>query len=114
MDKQRILIIGGGIGGLTSAIALRRDGHQVTIIEKDPAWAVYGVGIIQQSNVIRAMAQLGLVDDYVAAGVPFDKVAVHLPDGTQVAQIPIPRLVEGYPASMGISRTALHKILGDR
>jgi 2-polyprenyl-6-methoxyphenol hydroxylase-like FAD-dependent oxidoreductase len=114
MNNQRILIIGGGIGGLTSAIALRRDGHQVTVIEKDPAWSVYGVGIIQQANVIRAMAQLGLVDDYLAAGVPFDKVAVHLPDGTEVARVPIPRLVERYPASMGIGRPALHKILGDR
>jgi 2-polyprenyl-6-methoxyphenol hydroxylase-like FAD-dependent oxidoreductase len=114
MENQRILVIGGGIGGLTSAIALRRDGHKVTVIEKDPTWSVYGVGIIQQANVIRAMAELGLVDDYLAAGVPFDKVAVHLPDGTEVARVPIPRLVERYPASMGISRPALHKILGDR
>jgi 2-polyprenyl-6-methoxyphenol hydroxylase-like FAD-dependent oxidoreductase len=114
LEKQRILVIGGGIGGLTSAIALRRDGHQVIVIEKDPDWSVYGVGIIQQSNVIRAMAQLDLLDDYVAAGVPFDKVAVHLPDGTCVAQVPMPRLVEGYPAAMGVGRPALHKILGDR
>lgn len=114
MENLDILIIGGGIGGLTSAIALRRDGHTVTVIEKDPDWSVYGVGIIQQSNVIRAMAQLGLVDDYVAAGVPFEKVAVHMPDGTQVAEVPIPKLVPEYPASMGIGRPALHKILGDR
>jgi 2-polyprenyl-6-methoxyphenol hydroxylase-like FAD-dependent oxidoreductase len=114
MNNQRILVIGGGIGGLTSAIALRRNGHHVTVIEKDPDWSVYGVGIIQQANVVRAMAQLGLVDDYLAAGVPFEQVAVHLPDGTEVARVPIPRLVERYPASMGISRPALHKILGDR
>ncbi|GAA0273448.1 FAD-dependent oxidoreductase [Alteraurantiacibacter aestuarii] len=114
MKKLKILIIGGGIGGLTSAIALRRDGHDVTVIEKDPDWAVYGVGIIQQANVIRAMKQLDLLEDYVASGVPFDKVAVHMPDGTQVAVIPIPPLVEGYPASMGIGRPALHKILGER
>ena len=114
MRDLNSLIIGGGIGGLTSAIALRRDGHRVTVIEKDPDWSVYGVGIIQQANVIRAMAQLGLVEDYVASGVPFDKVAVHMPDGTQVALIPIPPLVEGYPPSMGIGRPALHRILGDR
>lgn len=114
MRDLKILIIGGGIGGLTSAIALRRDGHRVTVIEKDPAWSVYGVGIIQQANVIRAMAHLGLVDDYLAAGVPFEKVAIHIPDGTRVAEVPIPRLVDRYPASMGIGRPALHKILGDR
>lgn len=114
MENLNILIIGGGIGGLTSAIALRRDGHRVTVIEKDPAWSVYGVGIIQQSNVIRAMAELGLVDDYMAAGVPFNKVAVHAPDGSLVAEVPMPRLVEGYPAAIGIGRPALHKVLGDR
>lgn len=114
MKNLNILVIGGGIGGLTSAIALRRGGHDVTVIEKDPDWSVYGVGIIQQSNVIRAMVELDLVDDYLASGVPFDKVTIHQPDGTLVATVPVPRLVEGYPASMGIGRPALHKILGDR
>ena len=114
MHDLDILVIGGGIGGLTAAIALRRKGHQVTVIEKDPDWSVYGVGIIQQANVVRAMAQLGLLDDYLAAGVAFDKVAIHAPDGTQVALVPTPRLVEGYPANVGIGRPALHKVLGDR
>jgi 2-polyprenyl-6-methoxyphenol hydroxylase-like FAD-dependent oxidoreductase len=114
MKNLNILIIGGGIGGLTSAIALRRKGHNVTVIEKDPDWSVYGVGIIQQSNVIRAMAELDLVDDYVSAGVPFDKLAVYNPDGSLISEFPLPRLVEGYPASIGIGRPALHKILGDR
>jgi 2-polyprenyl-6-methoxyphenol hydroxylase-like FAD-dependent oxidoreductase len=49
------------MGGLTAAIALRRQGFDVEIIEKDPSWKVYGVGIIQQSNVVRAMDALGLL-----------------------------------------------------
>lgn len=114
MQNLNILVIGGGIGGLTAAIALRGAGHRVTVIERDPDWSVYGVGIIQQANVVRAMAQLGLLDDYLAAGVAFDKVAIHAPDGTQVALVPTPRLVEGYPANVGIGRPALHKVLGDR
>ena len=114
MDNLNILVIGGGIGGLTAAIALREKNHRVTVIEKDPDWTVYGVGIIQQSNVIRAMAELDLLDDYLAAGVPFNTIAIHMPDGTKVADIPAPRLNKNYPANIGIARPALHKVLGDR
>ncbi len=114
MEKQNILIIGGGIGGLTSAIALGRDGHKVTIVEKDPNWAVYGVGIIQQGNVIRAMKQLGIIDDYLDTGFGFNFVEVCIPTGEMVARIPSHPLVEGYPANMGVSRPGLHKVLGER
>lgn len=111
---MNILIVGGGIGGLTAAIALSARGFAVTVIERDPEWSVYGVGIIQQSNVIRAMSQLGLIDEYVSTGVGFDAVEIYAPNGTRVARVPTPRLVDGYPANMGIGRRALHTLLGDR
>jgi 2-polyprenyl-6-methoxyphenol hydroxylase-like FAD-dependent oxidoreductase len=114
LDQAKILIVGGGIGGLTSAIALRRNGFEVEVIERDPQWTVYGVGIIQQSNVVRAVAELGILDDYLDAGFGFDHVEVYLPTGQQVARIPSPKLAEGYPANVGIGRPALHKVLGDR
>lgn len=114
MKDLNILIIGGGIGGLTSAIALRRKGFTVDVIERDPDWSVYGVGIIQQGNVVRAMTELGLIDDYISAGFGFDRVQVFLPTGQCVADIPTPRLVDGYPGNVGIGRRALHKVLGDR
>jgi 2-polyprenyl-6-methoxyphenol hydroxylase-like FAD-dependent oxidoreductase len=107
----RCLIVGGGIGGLSAAIALARDGHRVTVIEREPHWSIYGVGIIQQANVVRAMAQLGLADAYLGAGVPFDQVAIHAPDGRLVACVPSPRLVDGYPPNIGMSRRALHGVL---
>lgn len=108
------LVIGGGIGGLTCAIALRQNGIDVTVIERDPDWTVYGVGIIQQSNVVRAMKQLGLLDDYLDAGFGYEEVAVFIPSGQRVATLTSPSLAEGYPANVGIGRRALHKVLGDR
>jgi 2-polyprenyl-6-methoxyphenol hydroxylase-like FAD-dependent oxidoreductase len=114
LNSARILVIGGGIGGLTAAIALRQRGFEVEVIEKDPDWAVYGVGIIQQSNVVRAMDQLGLLDDYLGAAFGFDHVDVFGPDGRQLAHVPSPKLVDGRPANLGVARPALHKVLGDR
>jgi 2-polyprenyl-6-methoxyphenol hydroxylase-like FAD-dependent oxidoreductase len=113
VNNLKVLIIGGGIGGLTAAIALGQRGHQTEIIEKDPAWGVYGVGIIQQSNVVRAFAELGILDDYLDAAYGFDFVEVYLPSGERVARVPAPRLVDGYPANLGVRRPALHKVLGD-
>jgi len=113
MQDLNVLVVGAGIGGLTSAIALRRNGHRVTLAERDPQWSVYGVGIIQQSNVVRAMDQLGILDDFLSAACGFDAVEIFTPDGTKVARVPSPRLVEGRPANVGIGRRALQKVLGD-
>jgi len=114
LERLSILVIGAGIGGLTAAIALRARGHSVDIIERDPTWSVYGVGIIQQGNVVRAMSALGLIDDYLEAGFGFDHVEVFLPTGQSIVKVPSPRLVADKPANVGIGRRALHKVLGDR
>ncbi len=113
MKALSVLVIGAGIGGLTAAIALRQHGFRVQIIEKDPVWSVYGVGIIQQGNVLRALDALGILDQYVDAGVGFDAVEVFAPNGTRVARVPSHRLLAERPANLGISRRALQKVLGD-
>src|SRR5438128_1383474 len=41
----RILIIGAGIGGLTAALALLRDGHEVEVYEQAPALGELGAGV---------------------------------------------------------------------
>ncbi|QGP81168.1 FAD-dependent oxidoreductase [Sphingobium sp. CAP-1] len=110
---MKALIIGGGIGGLSAAIALRRSGHDVTVIERDPDWSVYGVGIIQQANVVRAMAQLGVLDAFLDAACGFDAVEIYIPNGERVARVPSPALVPGKPANVGIGRRALQQVLGD-
>ncbi len=110
---MNILVVGGGIAGLTAAIALGRNGFQVDIVEKDPEWTVYGVGIIQQANVVRAVSQLGILDEYIDAGFGYDFVEVYLPNGQCVARNPTPKLAKGYPANVGIGRPALQHVLGE-
>ena len=114
MRQANILVIGAGIGGLTAAIALGRRGFRVHMIECDPNWSVYGVGIIQQSNVIRAMHVLGILQDYLDAGVGFDHVDIFAPDGRRLARVPSPKLVPEHPANVGIGRRALQRFLARR
>jgi 2-polyprenyl-6-methoxyphenol hydroxylase-like FAD-dependent oxidoreductase len=114
MKAAKILIVGGGIGGLTAAIALRQRGFEVDLLERNPMLTVYGVGIIQQANVLRAVAQLGILDAYVNAGFGFDHVYVLVASGEVVAKLEAPRLVDGYPANLGISRPSLHQVLTDK
>jgi 2-polyprenyl-6-methoxyphenol hydroxylase-like FAD-dependent oxidoreductase len=112
---MRVLVVGGGIGGLSATIALRERGIDVDVVERDPAWSVYGVGIIQPGNALRALAMLGLAEQCVEAGHPIVGSRVFLADGeTLVDEAEFPTMVEGLPAANGIPRPHLHEILTSR
>ncbi|KWO64991.1 FAD-dependent oxidoreductase [Burkholderia ubonensis] len=111
---SKVLIVGGGIGGLSAAIGLRDGGIDVDLVEIKREWTVYGVGIIQQSNVVRDMAKLGLLDRYLPSAFPFDDAVLYDALGNKTGTIPGLRLAgPEYPANVGISRLALHQVLSD-
>ncbi|WP_460104610.1 FAD-dependent oxidoreductase [Pseudomonas sp. S2_D10] len=111
---KKVLIVGGGIGGLCAAIALRRKGIEVDLVELKTQWTVYGVGIIQQSNVVREMAKLGVLDGYLDAAYAFEDLTINTTAGEQLVRIPGQRLAgPEYSANVGISRLALHQVLSE-
>src|SRR5436853_1746983 len=59
---MRILIVGAGIGGLTAALALLREGHEVAVYEQAPALAELGAGAQISANGSRVLFALGLED----------------------------------------------------
>lgn len=106
------LVIGGGIGGLVAARALRLQGVAVDLIEKEPRWTVYGVGIIQPNNFLRAMDRIGLADPCLALGGPFDGWRVHDAQGNVLADPPGSRAAAPHlPPNNGITRPRLHEVL---
>jgi 3-hydroxybenzoate 6-monooxygenase len=64
-----ILIVGGGIGGLTAALALARDGYQVRVLEKAAQFAELGAGLQLAPNATRILSRLGVLDRVLDAGV---------------------------------------------
>ncbi|MFD1470067.1 FAD-dependent oxidoreductase [Hymenobacter caeli] len=110
LTENKVLVVGGGIAGLSLAISLRKSGVAVDIVELKKEWTVYGVGIIIQSNVMRAFNELGVLDKFMDRAYPFEVVTVESPRGEMV--MPGHRLAgPQYPPNCGVSRPALHKVL---
>lgn len=109
---SRALIVGGGIGGLALSIGLRRSGIEVEIVEIKPQSTVYPVGIIAQSNLVRAMVGLGIADECVAAGFSYQGVRFCDANGHVLSDAPGVKLAgPKYPAYLGLTRPALHQVL---
>lgn len=58
----RAVVIGGGIGGMTSGIALRRQGWDVTVLERAPKIDPVGSGLAIAANALKALDTLDLAD----------------------------------------------------
>lgn len=76
MAQLHVLIIGAGIGGLTTALALQRGGGRVSVYEQAGVLAEVGAGLTLASNGTVILQHLGLgpvLDDlggYNAVTVP--------------------------------------------
>lgn len=68
MSERRILIAGGGIGGLAAAACLLQAGMDVSVFEQAPELGEVGAGIQLSANPMRVLRHLGLVDDAAAIG----------------------------------------------
>ncbi|MET9434925.1 FAD-dependent monooxygenase [Streptomyces sp. NPDC006551] len=68
MPQRAATIVGGGIGGLATAIALHRRGWRVEVLERAPEFTEVGAGISLWPNALRALEVLGLADTVRALG----------------------------------------------
>lgn len=121
MNREKIesiataLVVGGGIGGMATAISLARRGVAVELIDLDPDWRVYGAGITITGPTLRAYKHLGLVDRIKAEGaVTTSSSKVRLFNGQILRVLDEPEIEEGLPATGGIMRPVLHRIMQDR
>jgi 2-polyprenyl-6-methoxyphenol hydroxylase-like FAD-dependent oxidoreductase len=110
---RRVLVQGGGVGGLTLATALAQRGIEVDVVEAAGPEAVLGVGLAQPNNALAALDEIGVRDACLAVGFPFEPLAIWNPAGEQVAAIPPPEGRYGRPSNNAIGRPAYNAILRD-
>jgi 2-polyprenyl-6-methoxyphenol hydroxylase-like FAD-dependent oxidoreductase len=114
LAAQRILIIGGGFSGMSAAIALRRLGADVDLVEIDSGWRSYGAGISLGGATLRVFRQLGILEEYLKVGAVGDGVVIRTPHGQVLATLPTPRLAgDGIPGGGAVMRPALAHVLAE-
>jgi len=92
---MRIAVIGGGIGGLSAALHLLREGFDVQVYEQAPRITEIGAGIQISPNASRLLIRLGLKPTLDAAGVfPQSVHQRRWDDGRTLQRAPVGKLVE--------------------
>ena len=109
---KRAIIVGGGIGGLCTAIALRQIGVDVTVYEKVNELANVGAGLTLWTNAIKALRQLGLAEVVLKHGAKLQVGEFRTWRGKTLASVQTGEVEQLYgDPTIAIHRADLHRIL---
>lgn len=111
MDAARILIVGGGIGGLTLAAALGRRGLGCDLIERTAAWAPVGAGITLGVNATGILERLGLIEGAIEASRPIARGSITNAAGRPLSDAELGDAFKDIGISLAIHRADLHAVL---
>lgn len=111
MRSLRILVIGAGVGGVSVARGLLRDGHDVTVFERRPALLAAGGAVTIWSNGATVLGQLGV--DMDRAGQLLSTLRVITSTGRPLATMDLTDMVQrlGAPIRMVPRRVLLERVL---
>lgn len=104
LKPGKILIVGAGIGGLCAAIALAQIGAEVDVIDIKPDNSVPGVGWGLRTNGLRALREIGLLEQTLAIGFPTPPLSYYDRNGRHVVDIPYGRKFDGMPNNVQLPR----------
>jgi 2-polyprenyl-6-methoxyphenol hydroxylase-like FAD-dependent oxidoreductase len=107
----RVLVVGGGIGGLTAATAFAQRGVEVVLIERRPGFDVPGVGLGQPANALRIYNALGVLPEILASGFSYDRMYIFDRDRELIVEHKFLLGDKTVPAFCALSRLRLHEIL---
>jgi 2-polyprenyl-6-methoxyphenol hydroxylase-like FAD-dependent oxidoreductase len=110
-DIRRVLVVGGGVGGLTAAATFARRGVEVVLIERRPAFDIPGVGLGQPANALRVYDTLGVLDEILATGFSYDHMCLFDASRRLIVQHKFLLGDHRMPPFCALSRLQLHEIL---
>ena len=104
-----ILIVGGGLGGLTTALALARHGRSARVLEGAPQFGAIGYGIQFGPNVFHVLDRLGLMEQVLAVSdSPPAVLMIDALTGKELIRVPTGRLVS-RAVQISVHRCSSHR-----
>lgn len=106
-------IVGGGIGGLTLAIALQRKGISVDVFENAPEIKPLGAGIVLAANALKAFRAIGLEQEILNAGNTMKRFSIRHQDGKLLTTTETERIRSrwGLVNTVTLHRADMHSVL---
>ena len=108
----KIAVIGAGIGGLTAAIALARQGMAVEVYEQAPALEEVGAGVGLWPNAMAALELIGLSGPVARLAAKVDRQGLMRPDGSWLLCLPAELMTQRWGAGfVTVHRAELQQLL---
>lgn len=108
---MRILIVGGGIGGLALSTFLRRQKHDVVLIERCHEWKTIGYGVGMFPSGLRVLRDLGVADALEAVSASLPAHLVKDQNGNLLRASSFDRMRRKHGPVLEVERDTLHKYL---
>ncbi|BAJ31598.1 MULTISPECIES: 3-hydroxybenzoate 6-monooxygenase [Kitasatospora] len=102
-----VIIAGGGIGGLATALSLARSGHRATVLERSATFAEIGAGIQLGPNAFHALDRLGVGRNVRERAVFIDEL--RFMDGTTGEKVAAMELTGAYRERFGNPYAVVHR-----
>lgn len=112
---MKYTIIGGGIAGLTTALAFEKKGIDYQVFEKTPALKEVGAGIWLAPNALQVLEILGILEEVKSQGNSIDRITLGKSDLSALSDTPQDKVKDtfGY-STIAIHRAKLQQILFDQ
>lgn len=112
MEQLKVIVVGAGMGGLTTALALLQAGYSVEVYDRVPELKPAGAGVSLWSNGVKILDRLGLGSRVAAIGGRMERVSYRASDGRVLCDFSLDPLVarvgeRPYP----VARTDLQQML---